>query len=1602
MAEKYSTLVVTPKVYEGKEFCEEFHIRTQAEAETALGKVDTLYPQSRRYYGAYGDDPELDEYYNDENAKLEAQYFKKAAQDAVDKFNRGEFPLKEWEEPEKTETPQYPQPNPPLPAKARDDSPTGEGNTLGKIVGQSSPAKVPATDANPIPTAETPAEKDLWAELGEMYQQGKAIASKQWHKTQADAQKWLNDAGDKLSAAADQPVEGLKGAGKELWNTVPDLAEGVGKAVTGGYAKMTTVSGRVLKAAGLETLGDMHLKVSEWSAAAADKINLDAVKMTMSNKAQEGGGLVTASISMATGILGLAKGAAKQAVKQKIKGGQPEAGARISGKNQAADPPGKPENHTQDQAKNTTSDKQGNNPEKTRGAGDPVDIATGDFLQVWPVIAIPGLLPLTLTRTYRSTATPRGLFGSKWADDWSRQLALDDRKVRYTDAAGVVYDYPTPDNTVLARNKHLPHGLLTGELDGALSLTDSQTQLTYHFNQVIGNIRKLSAITDRRQNAIRFIYDKQAQLVEVTRNDGIRLVLDSQDGQLRTIDLIDGDRPQRWVTCGYDPQGYLAECDAFQHNHLWHEYNAQGWMTRWHDTDQTDLSVTYDARGRVLSTASPSGYWCDRFRYDDATRTTTYRDAEGGESQFIYNPDGQVIREIDPLGRVTRRQWKNSQKMWEADPAGNVTTFAYNPDGALTEVRLPTGDIFAYGYDEQGQLIESVLPTGERWKFHYDEQGNLTGLTHPLGHKEEYHYGTHGELRQRLLPDGREWHYAYDPQLRLTNITAPDGETTGLELDTLGRLRGVTDALHQQTRYRYSDDHAGLNGSLAEITLPDGTTQQLEYDSERRVVAVTDGEGRTTRYTYGAFDLLTQVTRPDGTTLRFGYDRLTRLQSVTAATGETYRYERDAAGQIIRETDFTGRTLAYQYDKLGRRTQVQYPDGQQLRWHYSPAGLLVRQESWQPEAGTWVLKATTTYEYNKRQQLVKATNADAVVEYEYDKGTGLPTCERINGREIRREWDNLTGRPLSESLDGHTLHFGYHPLSGALNHFQFNQHAPLTLRHDALGRETVRESAHGFILASRYTATSLLAHQSAGRDSAFFREALAENDPHFPPQATAVNRSWQYDRAHNVRVIDDSRWGQTRYRYNTNDQILHTLFDSSRPHEEQFSYDANGNLSQHLPIDAQGAMEQFTQRQQAGRVVQRGDTQYEYDDNGRLIEKIEQHDGFRPQIWRYRWDTQNQLTHLETPDGSRWQYCYDPFGRRIRKIKERDGKLTAANLQLWLAGKPDLPENPKALGGYDYLWSGDQLIEEVPYQLDGTRLEARRVRWLYEPGSLTPAARFERGKLHYAISDHQGTVRELLDEQGEMVWGQHLTTWGHAQNRGGVPSHHPDHHVQCNFRFMGQYEDEESGLCYNRFRYFSPETAQYISPDPIGLTGGTNPYGYVHNPANRIDPLGLSGTSKIAATGSNSFEAFKGRSEGMFATEADARKAYELIQKKDWTTLEKMMPPKSWPPNRGFVNVTPTTLQPGTKIDRYGGWYENGEFIDKGNFVAEAGAPFKVRALPANDINRPYTVYEVVKPIKADMGQAIPWFGQPGMGTQYELSSKLNELVRDGSIKVLK
>ncbi|WP_177326658.1 RHS repeat-associated core domain-containing protein, partial [Plesiomonas sp. ZOR0011] len=164
-----------------------------------------------------------------------------------------------------------------------------------------------------------------------------------------------------------------------------------------------------------------------------------------------------------------------------------------------------------------------------------------------------------------------------------------------------------------------------------------------------------------------------------------------------------------------------------------------------------------------------------------------------------------------------------------------------------------------------------------------------------------------------------------------------------------------------------------------------------------------------------------------------------------------------------------------------------------------------------------------------------------------------------------------------------------------------------------------------------------------------------------------------------------------------------------------------------------------------------------------------------------------------------------------------------------------------------YRWDGDQLVQQQSYRADGNA--ARQVQWVYEPGSFRPLAQWEAGeqdeRLHYIVTDVAGTARELCSEAGDIIWRGEQRLWGNYR-ADTIPQplrrflgDAANDETYCELRYQGQIYDQETGLYYNRHRYFDPELGQYISPDPIGFAGGLRPQGYVHNPLEWVDPLGL-------------------------------------------------------------------------------------------------------------------------------------------------------------------
>ena len=107
---------------------------------------------------------------------------------------------------------------------------------------------------------------------------------------------------------------------------------------------------------------------------------------------------------------------------------------------------------------------------------------------------------------------------------------------------------------------------------------------------------------------------------------------------------------------------------------------------------------------------------------------------------------------------------------------------------------------------------------------------------------------------------------------------------------------------------------------------------------------------------------------------------------------------------------------------------------------------------------------------------------------------------------------------------------------------------------------------------------------------------------------------------------------------------------------------------------------------------------------------------------------------------------------------------------------------------------------------------------------------------HYAVCAPNGQPLSLFNSEGKVQWRRPIASlWGCVLGR------QENAQLDPGLKFAGQQLDEESGLFYNRHRYYSPESGCYLTPDPIGLAGGMNPYAYVPNPLTWIDPLGLAG-----------------------------------------------------------------------------------------------------------------------------------------------------------------
>ncbi|MEV6418424.1 DUF6531 domain-containing protein [Streptomyces sp. NPDC051662] len=1027
--------------------------------------------------------------------------------------------------------------------------------------------------------------------------------------------------------------------------------------------------------------------------------------------------------------------------------------------------------------------------------GDPIDMATGQMVLAQTDVDLPGVLPLVLRRTHLTGYAHGISFGPSWAATLDERLERDTRTDgvwwRREDGSSLYYSR-TPDivgdRVDPVAGERLPLTYLSRGGSYVLVVQDPHTGLTRHFEPAEATVDTwwLARVEDRNHNHLTVERGSDDALLEVTHSGGYHVSI-TTDGQGRRITGLHADTengPLRLRGYVHDENGDLTEVRNAVDAPTRFTYDATHRITGWRDSNDTAFTYTYDGQGRVTATHGTDGILNSTIDYtgphDDGTTTAAYTDSLGHTTVYRANPYGQIVTIVDPLGATTTQTWDlHDHLLTRTDPLGRATRWEWDDAGDLVSVTTADGTGSRIAYNDLHLPVLITDSQGATQLQTFDERGNCTSRTAPDGTVHRFTHHSTGSVATVVSPLGDTLRIDTDAAGLPLTLEDAHGTRTTYRRDTFGRTVAVTDPLGATTTLVLDAE-----GRLLRRDSPDGTTESWTYDGEGSCTGRIDPLGASTRLSHGPFDLLAAQVTSDGAEHRFLYDTEQRLTQVTNPLDLTWSYTYDPVGRLIAETDFDGRTTRYSYDAAGQPLTRTNAAGETITYAYNTAGRLSAKE---------VAGERTEYAYDAAGRLTEAVSASSRLTRTYD-GAGRLTTETVDGRTTRYQYDAFGRRTFRTTPTGAATRTLWDQLGNRVGLRLDDDHL-LAFDHDVLGREIRRTLGDRVALDSGWDPLGRLTSHTLSTGQAPLRQRefgyRSDGEP--------------------VSVTDSATGHATHYDL---DALGRPRTATDRHASESYRYDAAGNQTYAAwagtPADIDAAGDRTfdgTRLLTAGRVA------YRYDAVGRLVERRKKRLSRTADVWRYSWDAEDRLTTCTTPDGVTWHYAYDALGRRTAKYRLAD--------------------------------DGSTRFEETRFSWDGTRLAEEQqpggsvLTWEYE--GHRPLAQYERRSLEQdqvdarffaIVTNLVGTPTELVDEQGTLAWHTRSTVWG-------TTAHNSDATAYTPLRHPGQYADTETGLHYNYFRHYDPETARYVSPDPLGLTPAPNPLAYVTNPHTLSDPLGL-------------------------------------------------------------------------------------------------------------------------------------------------------------------
>lgn len=932
--------------------------------------------------------------------------------------------------------------------------------------------------------------------------------------------------------------------------------------------------------------------------------------------------------------------------------------------------------------------------------GDPINLATGNFIYHREYLRQKGLYPLEFVMFYNSMEQQSSVLGKGWVHNYQIYLRKEQQRV--------VLHWSDGREETFLREENGQYSHLIGKRDTLMETSEGMVYKTdLGIKYVFDSQGKNTRVEDRNDNWLKFSYDAEGRLKEAKSISGEALFYRyGEDGLMSEV----SDGTGRSVSLSYK-DGCLTQVRDEENHTFQYKYDSAGNICGVTNARNIEsIRNEYDAEGRVTKQFYPDGGQM-RLEYDDNSRKIHVTEQNGNEIDYIHDERFRSVETVFSDGRIQYAYNDQNQKTQIIDKKGNKTTYDYDDAGNLTMVENPMGEKMEMTYNAM-KLMTGIKICGEEFlRNQYDLRGNLVRRKDALGREIVVSYNKNGKPIELKQPDGSIIALRYDEHGNISSIRGPLGGETQYEYDMLGQVTATIDGNGNRTEYAYN-----RRGNIIAVTNAEGNTKHIYYNESGKITCVEDFDGSRLQCEYNEINKPCKVIDQEGNVTLYEYDKMWNMTCRTAANGGKTRFVYDKLNHLERVINAKGAEVQYEYDQNGNRTKVKDSDG-----------------------------GVVKMEYDSLNRLIALTDADGAVSHmAYNQfGQKIKTIDAMGN--VRRNVYDKAGQRI-----------GVIDARGNETTYQYNSMGKINKIIDPAGRETIYDYLPGGLLEKityadgnyvsyTYDTNCNVKSSRNQKGYTFYYTYDSMNRIIQIESSEGQKKNYTYDLTGHVSSATDANGNTTQYFYSPAGRLIRVIdalgncteynYDEMGSLSEISQYGEEKELSEACKLNEDNKNLYFIQykRDVLGHVETTVDAlgreeHYEYDDKGRMIEKQDK-EGF---VTKYSYTKGGQLSGIQYADGNSVKLSYNP----LKQLVEISDWLGIITIEVDELGRAEKVTDQK---GREVVYSRNELGQCVAMQYPG----GKKVEYGYDQWRRLISLRDESGEFSYAY-DENGRLSEKL------------------------------------------------------------------------------------------------------------------------------------------------------------------------------------------------------------------------------------------------------------------